>query len=598
MRLGVVPVIVLVLLAVNGIADTVADLQALGDGLAQSPEQRVLRFPDDQTHNRVFYVVPDDQKRTEWWWPNFPDLSAAIPARGQVTVDADQPLGLMIKSTAYKNPLCVLDDLAPDDLHTLIIYGDDSGNHPMIVDDNVDACIRQTHLKCLILNHAVVSDRAIEKLKGMDNIERLCFISKLLDDEAVEQIAQMEGLKGLRVFGQIGNKSLASIATVDGLEELFVNGRFLGDEGIRHISTMKTLNKLFLGKCNFTEQGLQCLTEMDALENLHLLGFEIGPEGAGHIANIPNLMHFRTNRPISDQAAEGLKKSRSLKELELARGMQQGYDLSDAGLKSLSEINSLESLSIYYGRFTDAGLKQLSALSNLKRLSMPNTSISEEAEKYLIENLPSLEECEFRKDYLSRKTKDETESNQASGQAVKGGNIGIAEATQIFDRSNRPHPVVRPDTKAEKKVNRDLCVAADIVANWITQEEMRETVVDFRGRVNYGEDLPIDCKTKTIEIFFVKVSLHRDEIRAKVFYRFSDGRSDGDVLFRFSFLDGSGKLIDSQTHSEVRIRDIPVIGYGKFKREKDKPNREGCVGFKFDLSRVNEIAEFRLEVLD
>jgi hypothetical protein len=136
------------------------------------------------------------------------------------------------------------------------------------------------------------------------------------------------------------------------------------------------------------------------------------------------------------------------------------------------------------------------------------------------------------------------------------------------------------------------------IASRMTQEKMLETVVDFHGPVNYGEYLPIGCKTKTVEVFFVKVSLHRDEIRVSVFYRFTDNRSDGDVLFRFSFLDDSGKLIYSQVRSEARIRNIPIIGYGQFKSQKDKPNREGCVRFKFDLSRADEIAEFMLEVPD
>lgn len=136
----------------------------------------------------------------------------------------------------------------------------------------------------------------------------------------------------------------------------------------------------------------------------------------------------------------------------------------------------------------------------------------------------------------------------------------------------------------------------NITANQTTQEEARETVVDFSGPVNYGKCVPIVCKTKTVEVFFVKVSLHRDEIRAKIYYRFTDNRSDGDVLFKFSFLDNSGKSIDSRIRSEARIRDIPQIGYGEFKTEKDKPNREGCVNYKFDTSRINEIAKFRVEV--
>lgn len=403
MKLRVLWGIVLVLFAVHGVADTVDDLHALGDGLAQSPERRVLQFPDEQTENQVFYVVPDDQKSLKWWWP-YSDFrktnlgAPPVPACGQVTIAPDKPIGLLIKPRRQDNPFAVLDNLSPDSLHTLLIDGD----RKLSIDENVSSLTRLTYLKSLILDETAISKRAIAGLESMKNLKRLC-ITEALDGEDIETIAQMKNLTGLRLFGSITDASLESISAMEKLEELFVDGDDLTDESIRLISTMKNLKQLVLVKADCSEQGLQYLTEMNSLENLHLLGFEIGPEGAGHIAGIPNLISLRTNRPISDPAAEALKKCPSLKELELSRGMRPGYDLSDTGLKSLSEINSLESLSIYYGRFTDEGLKQLSTLSNLKRLSMPNTTISDEAENYLIKNLPNLQECEFRSSWRDAK---------------------------------------------------------------------------------------------------------------------------------------------------------------------------------------------------
>ncbi|MBN2512178.1 MAG: hypothetical protein JXB18_04510, partial [Sedimentisphaerales bacterium] len=362
-------------------------------------QKRILRFPDAETRNVLFYVEPEKEDSLDWWWPNpITKNTFSVPARGEAAVDADKTIGLILHSSEEDDPLSALEGLAPDDLHTLIIHGKSGrSDRQTILDTNVASCIRLEQLHCLILNGAIVSKQAIKKLTGMKSIERLSILSSQLDDEDVGQISQMKGLKGLRVYGDVGNKGFEFISTMENLEELFTGGKYVGDESIRYISTMKNLKTLTLAKAQCTEKGFQYLSALNSLETLKLLGFEIGPEGAGYLAKIKNLKSLAINRAISDQAMEQLKTMNWLTQLTLQLGLQHsGNKLTDAGLVSLNEMKSLEFVSIYYGRFTDDGLKQLSGLTNLKRLEMPNTTLSEEAYQYLQKVLPDLERMEFR----------------------------------------------------------------------------------------------------------------------------------------------------------------------------------------------------------
>jgi hypothetical protein len=361
-----------------------------------APAERIVHFPDREAQNTLFYVDP--QAEQKWWWPN-PVLDAsAAAARGNVTVDAHRPRGLILKADGTDDPLTVLSALAPDDLHTLIIRGKvNRGGSQVIVDTNIDACTRLSGLTCLIFDNTIVSERALAKLPAMENLEKLCVITETLDDDGVSHIARIPGLKELRLYGTIGNRSMETLSTMDTLQALFINGRYLSDVGLSHLPAMSRLRELVLSKANYTEQGLRHLAAMPALEKLDVLGFEIDVEGAAHIAAIPRLRSLALNRAITDAAAAQLARSQSLEDLNLSmHPFRSNRDLTDAGLQSLCQLSTLQSLSLYYGRFTDDGLMHLAALPCLQHLMMPNTPISESTFEHLKNTLPYLEDARFR----------------------------------------------------------------------------------------------------------------------------------------------------------------------------------------------------------
>jgi hypothetical protein len=81
---------------------------------------------------------------------------------------------------------------------------------------------------------------------------------------------------------------------------------------------------------------------------------------------------------------------------------QDSRDLiTDVALASLSKVGSLESLGLYYGKFTDKGLEHLSGLPKLKSLAIPNCRTFTDAGLEHLSKLSHLEHLDLRRGSFS-----------------------------------------------------------------------------------------------------------------------------------------------------------------------------------------------------
>jgi len=131
---------------------------------------------------------------------------------------------------------------------------------------------------------------------------------------------------------------------------------------------------------------------------LKLGSFGFRGEGLAHISRIPGLEDLSISHTVlSDEDLVPLKSMNSLKRLSLSPPFQQmGPDFNDEALFHLSQVKSLESLVLGYGKFTNKGLEYLTALDNLKRLDIPNNSGFTDDGLSHLTKLPLLEELQLR----------------------------------------------------------------------------------------------------------------------------------------------------------------------------------------------------------
>src|SRR5262249_23814159 len=88
---------------------------------------------------------------------------------------------------------------------------------------------------------------------------------------------------------------------------------------------------------------------------------------------------------ITDAGLRELKELNSLQELDLGRTA-----VTDIGLKELKGLKSLQRLSLFNTKVTDAGLKELKELKGLQRLGLYNTKVTDMGVKELKAALPGL----------------------------------------------------------------------------------------------------------------------------------------------------------------------------------------------------------------
>jgi len=187
------------------------------------------------------------------------------------------------------------------------------------------------------------------------------------------------------------------IEGLDKLETFFANGAKLTDAGYKSLGKLKSLKQFGLDhwfrqdKNTPIGAGLAELAACPNLKNIRLGGCDVGPEATQALATIKTLEKvdlFHT-RYVNDDAVANLKPLPSVKHIILAA--QYSGRLTDAALKHLSDIPSLEEIEIKETRFTyDAGLSHLKKLKNLKRLNLDNTEIPEADLAKLKADLPSV----------------------------------------------------------------------------------------------------------------------------------------------------------------------------------------------------------------
>jgi len=91
------------------------------------------------------------------------------------------------------------------------------------------------------------------------------------------------------------------------------------------------------------------------------------------------------NVRVTDAGLKELKELKSLQTLDLSE-----TKVTDAGLKELKEIKSLQTLYLWNTKVTDAGLKELKELNNLKVLHLLDTKVTDAGVKELQMALPKL----------------------------------------------------------------------------------------------------------------------------------------------------------------------------------------------------------------
>ena len=128
------------------------------------------------------------------------------------------------------------------------------------------------------------------------------------------------------------------------------------------------------------------ITRLTGLRKLGLSGVGVSPGGLALLAELPRIEELSTPLGLSDAGVAEIAKMQSIKRLHVAQDQ-----LTDAGLRSLGKLASLEVLDLYGNpRMTDDGLKALTHLHSLRYLRLGKEGPFTDRGMAHLASLPSL----------------------------------------------------------------------------------------------------------------------------------------------------------------------------------------------------------------
>jgi len=292
-------------------------------------------------------------------------------------------------------------------------------------DADVERVAATPSVRRLDLSLTYVSDRGIERLKGLAQLEDLNLsAAEFITDAAIAFLRGHRLLKRLNLRGtDVTDTSLAYIAELPQLTSLDISFTQITDVGLEHLASLAQLEELNLGGTKISGAGLHVLKLLPRLRKLSFYGIQRRNAGwcwapvvtdleldtLALLAGLEELnigfgVALGTPRPSdlgpADSEAEcriaggtritdlGLAKLASLKKLRYLD--VSGSSITPNGVKTLAAFHELRRLSLWNVKGIDDSVAvSLAALSNLTSLDLSNTPIGDETLRRLAK-LPNL----------------------------------------------------------------------------------------------------------------------------------------------------------------------------------------------------------------
>ena len=150
-----------------------------------------------------------------------------------------------------------------------------------------------------------------------------------------------------------------------GLRELVLADTLITDNGLEHLSRLRSIERLYLSGAKITGKGLEWLNGLPKLRVLYL-----------------------AESSITDAGLDGIEGLR-VEELNL-----DWTGLSDLGVVKLTQLPKLRRLSLRFTAVTDAGLRHLGRNRELSFVDVSGTKVTEGGVRDLVRELPNVF-CQF-----------------------------------------------------------------------------------------------------------------------------------------------------------------------------------------------------------
>lgn len=240
--------------------------------------------------------------------------------------------------------------------------------------------------------------------------------SRIVTDELLEKFATLPRLRELAIEGtdKLSPAGLAYLGKMRSLAKLSLSGirfegRGLGDDALRSVAGLSSLQSLAIRECGTTDAGARLLEKMPQLTDLSL-GTEgtLSDEALRSVGALKNLKSLALASYVATEqygrmrfSADGVRRLSGLKLLESLQLV--GHEISadaldfprltslslgdgsvdDQVAAKIAELRELRELELSYCSFGDVGLARLADLPELRRLDISSVKITDTGVEHL-----------------------------------------------------------------------------------------------------------------------------------------------------------------------------------------------------------------------
>jgi Leucine-rich repeat (LRR) protein len=258
-----------------------------------------------------------------------------------------------------------------------------------ITDAGLQHISKATSLEELVLWGERMGDAGLIHLRGLPRLKYLFLRGPHFTDAGCVHLKDIPSLRMLSYHegvARITDAGLVHIADIPNLESLCLHGmKNITDDGIAHLSKMRTLKKLEIGSSQVTDRGLGYLSQLKTLERLELPQDQKGitDTGLAYLAQLTNLRHLAISRIhyvdpkmnknyYTDKGLEALVKCRNLEELSIG-----SIGVTDAGMDHIAKLTKLKKLMLFgCDDVTDKGLAKLAGLKFMTSLHVAHLNLT------------------------------------------------------------------------------------------------------------------------------------------------------------------------------------------------------------------------------
>lgn len=274
----------------------------------------------------------------------------------------------------------------------------------------------------LTLGGESVMEEDFQYLKRVEGVHDLNLDQFLLEGDGLKYLSGFQSLKSIRIYDStVSGEGLSSLGQFLNLMTLDLVACTIDSAVMQQIGNQRQLNFLNLSNSHIDDAGLAQLAGLTKLKKLYAhFNPKITDEGMKSLSGMKELETLTVGGTGITDA--GLKLLSGLEQLTLLE--VYNIRITDAGLAHLTKLQHLNSLNLRRTPITDAGLKHLSGLKQLKTLTLQETNVTPEGIAALQKALP---ECTIISDYS-----DDTKSRDVLEWVFsQGGRVGVNSILQL-----------------------------------------------------------------------------------------------------------------------------------------------------------------------